>query len=57
MGLPHSTTLSRRIARHFIREVVECGCPLPLYLHSSTRATVLFYFETESEPCSFLAIA
>jgi len=31
MGLPHSKTLSRRIARHSLREVLECGCPLPLW--------------------------
>src|SRR5262245_54246612 len=30
IGLPHSTTLSRRIARHSFREVVECGSPMPL---------------------------
>jgi hypothetical protein len=29
-GQPHSKTLSRRIARHSFREVLECGCPLPL---------------------------
>jgi len=29
-GQPHSKTLSRRIARHFFRKVLECGCPLPL---------------------------
>src|SRR5262245_19689576 len=30
MGLPHSKTLSRRLARHSFCEVLECGCPLPL---------------------------
>ena len=30
MGLPRSTTLSRPIARHSFREVVECGSPMPL---------------------------
>jgi hypothetical protein len=30
MGLPHSKTLSRRIAHHFFREVLECGSPMPL---------------------------
>src|SRR5215831_15077996 len=34
-GQPHSKTLARRIARHSFREVLECGCPLPL---SSLRA-------------------
>ena len=29
-GQPHSKTLSRRIARPSFREVLECGCPLPL---------------------------
>jgi hypothetical protein len=28
--LPHSKTLSRRIARYSFREVVECGSPMPL---------------------------
>src|SRR6266581_261454 len=31
-GQPHSKTLSRGVARHFFREVLECGCPLPLFL-------------------------
>jgi hypothetical protein len=30
MGLPHSTTLSRAIARLSFREVVECGSPMAL---------------------------
>jgi len=29
-GQPRSKTLSRRIARDSYREVLECGCPLPL---------------------------
>src|SRR5947209_5640774 len=29
-GQPHSKTLSRPIARCSVREVLECGCPLPL---------------------------
>src|SRR5580765_2518046 len=29
--LPHSRTLSRRIARCFFRKVLECGSPMPLY--------------------------
>src|SRR5678815_637619 len=29
-GQPHSKTLSRWIARRCSREVLECGCPLPL---------------------------
>jgi 3-isopropylmalate/(R)-2-methylmalate dehydratase small subunit len=29
-GQPHSKTLSRRIAPHSFREVLECGCPPPL---------------------------
>jgi hypothetical protein len=29
-GQPHSKTLARRIARDSFREVLECGCPLPL---------------------------
>jgi hypothetical protein len=31
-GQPHSKTLLRRIACDFFREVLECGCPLPLSL-------------------------
>jgi hypothetical protein len=30
IGLPHSKTLPRWIARLFFREVVECGSPMPL---------------------------
>jgi hypothetical protein len=30
-GQPHSKTLARFLARHSVREVLECGCPLPLY--------------------------
>jgi hypothetical protein len=33
-GQPHSKTLSRRIARPSFREVLECGCPLPLCINS-----------------------
>jgi len=40
-GQPHSKTLSRRIARCSFREVLECGCPLPLSLWAST-GTVSF---------------
>jgi hypothetical protein len=35
IGLPHSKTLSRQRARHLFREVLECGCPLPLSLLAS----------------------
>jgi hypothetical protein len=38
---PHSKTLSRQIARCSFREVLECGCPLPLLLSAST-GTVSF---------------
>jgi len=31
MGLPHSTTLSRIRACLFVREVLECGSPMPLF--------------------------
>jgi hypothetical protein len=37
MGLPHSKTLARRFARHYLREVLECGCPLPLSLLPPAR--------------------
>ncbi len=30
IGLPHSTTLARNPACLFLREVVECGSPMPL---------------------------
>jgi hypothetical protein len=30
-GQPHSKTLPRRITRYSFREVLECGCPLPLF--------------------------
>jgi hypothetical protein len=30
MGLPYSTTLSRRIVRRSFRKVLECGSPMPL---------------------------
>jgi hypothetical protein len=30
MGLPHSKTLARSIGRHYVRQVVECGSPMPL---------------------------
>jgi hypothetical protein len=36
-GEPHSKTLSRRIARNSFREVLKCGCPLPLFLQLSAR--------------------
>jgi hypothetical protein len=32
MGLPHSKTLSRWIARECFREVLECVSPMPLSL-------------------------
>jgi hypothetical protein len=32
MGLPHSTTLARRIACHAYGEVMECGSPMPILL-------------------------
>jgi hypothetical protein len=35
IGLPHSTTLARLIARQSFRKVLECGCPLPLFLEIS----------------------
>src|SRR5437870_2625251 len=31
-GQPHSKTLARLLACHSVREVLECGCPLPLSL-------------------------
>jgi hypothetical protein len=34
IGLPHSKTLARISAGHFVREVVECGSPMPLSLTS-----------------------
>src|SRR5882762_11711972 len=34
-GQPHSKTLSRWFARRSVREVLECGCPLPLYSRAS----------------------
>jgi len=37
-GQPHPKTLSRRLARNFFRKVLECGCPLPLFLLRSARA-------------------
>ena len=30
IGPLHSTTLARSIAHHSLREVVECGSPMPL---------------------------
>jgi len=29
-GQPHSKTLARCLAHYSVREVLECGCPLPL---------------------------
>jgi hypothetical protein len=40
-GQPHSKTLARFPARYLIREVLECGCPLPLYI-DATRMFVFF---------------
>jgi hypothetical protein len=37
-GQPHSTTLARVPARNSIREVLECGCPLPLFSTLGARA-------------------
>jgi len=37
IGLPHSMTLTRLTARHPFREVLECGCPLPLCVCLSSR--------------------
>ncbi len=34
-GQPHSRTLSRVIGAHYFRQVLECGCPLPLWLYGS----------------------
>ena len=34
-GLPHSKTLPRFLARCSFRKVLECGCPLPLWLASA----------------------
>jgi hypothetical protein len=31
MGLPHSTTLARSIKRNYLRKVLECGSPMPLW--------------------------
>src|SRR6267154_1527439 len=39
-GQPHSKTLARIPARNSIREVLECGCPLPLF-RSTLHATAL----------------
>jgi len=35
MGLPHSKTLSRLQKRHYFRQVLECGSPMPLSLMMS----------------------
>jgi hypothetical protein len=39
IGLPHSTTLARISAGHCIREVVECGSPMPLF-HAATIGSI-----------------
>jgi len=31
MGLPHSKTLARIREGHLVREVMECGSPMPLF--------------------------
>jgi hypothetical protein len=30
IGLPHSKTLARCFGSQYLRQVLECGCPLPL---------------------------
>lgn len=54
LGLPHSMTLSRFRARRSIREVLECGSPIPLSteitrpagpIPSPTAANVAFALE------------
>jgi len=37
-GQPHSKTLARFSARYFLRKVLECGCPLPLFRVARTYA-------------------
>src|SRR6266436_6390442 len=32
-GQPHSKTLARRLTCCSLREVLECGCPLPLFMN------------------------
>jgi hypothetical protein len=41
IGLPHSMTLARVRACHWVREVVECGSPMPLLLLEEVSAVAL----------------
>jgi hypothetical protein len=38
MGLPHSKTLARSLARNSVREVVECGSAMPLSTETAHSA-------------------
>src|SRR5215510_11203000 len=53
-GQPHSRTLSRRIACYSFREVLECGCPLPLSFGLLTRAAPSIGLTRSSEFRFFL---
>src|SRR5689334_22173636 len=44
-GQPHSKTLSRRNARRSFREVLECGCPLPLSWRFPNLQLATFNFQ------------
>jgi hypothetical protein len=38
MGLPHSTTLARIAGCRSVREIVECGSPMPLLTQETISA-------------------
>jgi len=39
MGLPHSKTPARFLACHSVREVLECGSPMPLSCNATDAPT------------------
>ncbi len=40
IGLPQSKTLARMRGREYFRQVLECGCPLPLCVEGLQRHKV-----------------
>jgi hypothetical protein len=42
IGLPHSKTLSRRLGSKYLRQVLECGSPMPLFDWFTVRVPINF---------------
>jgi beta-galactosidase len=46
IGLPHSRTLARSRERNYLRKVVECGSPMPLFREARFRVSILRRFSS-----------